>query len=155
MISLCMVVVLKSTTGICILGEKELTLNGTKCQFRLSKLTFYGHDLSSQRVAPSEKKVAALMNASPTQDASEVRSFVHQIIRSAGTVFCKIFPNFVKEALRSFLRKNEPFVWGEAQERSFQKLKSLLDGTVHLHISEGTAIHESLPMQAHTVWVRC
>ena len=40
----------------------------------------------------------------------------------------KFLPNFAQEAepLRSLLRKNEPFIWGEAQERSFQKLKQLV-----------------------------
>ena len=105
------------------LKEKGLTLNGDKCQFRLPKLTFFGHDLSRQGVAPSEEKVAAILNASPPQDASQVRSFVQLVQYSA-----KFLPNFAQEAepLRSLLRKNEPFIWGEAQERSFQKLKQLV-----------------------------
>ena len=53
------------------LKEKGLTLNGDKCQFRLPKLTFFGHDLSRQGVAPSEEKVAAILNANPPQDASQ------------------------------------------------------------------------------------
>ena len=88
-----------------------------KCQFRLSKLTFFGHDLSRQGVAPSEEKVAAILNANPLQDASQVRSFVQLVQYSA-----KFLPNFAQEAeplmIRSLLRKNEPFIWGEAQERS-------------------------------------
>ena len=105
------------------LKEKGLTLNGDKCQFRLPKLTFFGHDLSRQGVAPSEEKVAAILNASPPQDASQVRSFVQLVQYSA-----KFLPNFAQEAepLRCLLRKNEPFIWGEAQERSFQKLKQLV-----------------------------
>ena len=105
------------------LKEKGLTLNGDKCHFRLPKLTFFGHDLSRQGVAPSEEKVAAILNANPLQDASQVRSFVQLVQYSA-----KFLPNFAQEAepLRSLLRKNEPFIWGEAQERSFQKLKQLV-----------------------------
>ena len=91
----------------------------------LSKLTFFGHDLSRQGVAPSEEKVAAILNANPLQDASQVRSFVQLVQYSA-----KFLPNFAQEAeplmIRSLLRKNEPFIWGEAQERSFQKLKQLV-----------------------------
>ena len=104
------------------LKEKGLTLNGDKCQFRLPKLTFFGHDLSRQGVRPSEEKVAAILNANPLQDASQVRSFVQLVQYSA-----KFLPSFPQEAepLRSLLRKNEPFIWGEAQERSFQKLKQL------------------------------
>ena len=105
------------------LKEKGLTLNGDKRQFRLPKLTFFGDDLSRQGVAPSKEKVAAILNASPPQDASQVRSFVQLVQYSA-----KFLPNFAQEAepLRSLLRKNEPFIWGEAQERSFQKLKQLV-----------------------------
>ena len=98
-------------------------MNRDKCQFRLPKLTCFGHDLSRQGVAPSEEKVAAILNANPLQDASQVRPFVQLVQYSA-----KFLPNFAQEAepLSSLLRKNEPFIWGEAQERSFQKLKQLV-----------------------------
>ena len=65
------------------LKEKGLTLNGDKCQFRLPKITFFGHDLSRQGAAPSEETVAAILNASPPQDASQVRSFVQLVPYSA------------------------------------------------------------------------
>ena len=65
----------------------------TKCQFRLPKLTFFGHDLRRQGVAPSEEKVAAILNVSPPQGASEVRSFVQLVRYSA-----KFLPNFAQEA---------------------------------------------------------
>ena len=109
--------------------EKELTLNGDKCHFRLPKLTFYGHDLSSQGVSPSEEKIAAIMNASPPQDATEIRSFVQLVQYSA-----KFIPNFAQEAepLRHLLRKNEPFVRGEAQQSSFQKLKDVVAQAITL-----------------------
>ncbi|PFX23411.1 Transposon Ty3-I Gag-Pol polyprotein [Stylophora pistillata] len=48
------------------------------------------HDLSRQGVAPSEEKVAAILKASPPQDASQVRSFVQLVQYSA-----KFLPNFV------------------------------------------------------------
>ena len=60
------------------LKEKGLTLNGDKCQFRLPKLTFFGHDLSRQGVAPSEEKVAAILNASPPQDAPQANGHVER-----------------------------------------------------------------------------
>ena len=58
------------------LRESELTLNGEKCRFRLHRLTFFGHDLSSEGVVPSEEKIAAVVNAQAPKNASEVRSFV-------------------------------------------------------------------------------
>ena len=58
------------------LRESGLTLNGVKCGFRLHRLTFFGHDLSSKGGAPSEEKVAAVLNAQAQKNTSEVWSFV-------------------------------------------------------------------------------
>ena len=82
------------------LRERGLTLN-EKCQFRLPKLTFSGHDLSSKRIAPSEEKVSAV---------------------------AKFLPDFsqVAEPLRMLTRKDQQLMWEDAQQRSFQKLKDLL-----------------------------
>ena len=38
------------------LRESGLTLYGGKCQFRLHKLTFFGHDLSSQEWGPAKRR---------------------------------------------------------------------------------------------------
>ena len=58
------------------LKEVSLTLNGDKCEFRLPRLTFFGHQVIQNGVEPSEKKVAAIRNADPSQNASEARSFL-------------------------------------------------------------------------------
>jgi transposase InsO family protein len=102
------------------LREKGLTVNGDKCQFRLPKLTFFGHELSGQGVAPSEEKVAAVVNARPPQNVSEVRSFVQLVQYSA-----KFIPGFaqIAEPLRRMLRKGQSFVWGSEQQEAFEKLK--------------------------------
>ena len=50
-----------------------LTLNGDKCQFRLPKLTFFGHELSSHGITPSDEKIAAVVNARVPRNVSEVR----------------------------------------------------------------------------------
>lgn len=105
------------------LRESGLTLNGAKCGFRLHRLTFFGHDLSSEGVAPSEEKVAAVVNARAPKNTSEVRSFVQLVQYSS-----KFIPNFsqVAEPLRKLLRKDEPFVWGKEQQVAFRKLKQLM-----------------------------
>ena len=58
------------------LKEVGLTLNGDKCEFRLPRLTFFGHEVTQNGVEPSEEKVAAIRNADPPQNASEARSFL-------------------------------------------------------------------------------
>ena len=88
------------------LREKGLTLNGEKCRFRLPKLTFFGHDLSSEGVTPSEEKIAAVVNAQAPKNASEVRSFVQLVQYSS-----EFIPNFsqVAEPLKKLLRKGQAF----------------------------------------------
>ena len=105
------------------LRESGLTLNGGKCQFRLHKLTFFGHDLSSEGVGPSEEKIAAVVNAQPPQNVSEVRSFVQLVQYSS-----KFIPNFsqVAEPLRNLLRKGQTFTWGQEQQAAFEELKWLM-----------------------------
>ena len=58
------------------LKEVGLTLNGDKCEFRLPRLTFFGHQVTQNGLEPSEEKVAAIWKADPRQNASEARSFL-------------------------------------------------------------------------------
>ena len=105
------------------LREKGLTVNGDKYQFRLPKLTFFGHKLSAQGVAPSEEKIAAVVNARPPQNVSEVRSFVQFVQYSA-----KFIPDFaqIAELLCRMLRKGQSFIWESEQQEAFEKLKMMM-----------------------------
>ena len=89
------------------LRERGLTLNEKKCQFRLPKLTFFGHDLSSKGIAPSEEKVPAVQNAKPPQSTAEVRSFLGLVQYCA-----KFLTDFfqVAEPLRTLTRKDQQFM---------------------------------------------
>ena len=60
-----------------------LTLNGNKCEFHLSKLTFSGHELTSDGIKPNDEKIAAIRDASAPNDASEVKSFMGLVQYSA------------------------------------------------------------------------
>ena len=53
--------------------EMGLTVKEDKCKFRLLRLTFFGHKLTSDSINPSKEKIAAIANARPYKDASEVR----------------------------------------------------------------------------------
>ena len=108
---------------LCRLKERGSTQNEKKCQFRLPKLTFLGHDLSSKGIAPSEEKVSAVQNAKPPQSTAGVRSFLGLVQYCA-----KFLPDCsqVAEPLRMLTRKDLQFMWEDAQHKSFQKLKDLL-----------------------------
>ena len=58
-------------------------MNGDKCQFRLTKPTVFGHELTSTGTNPDEKKVAAIRDGRPPKDESEVRSFMGLVQYSA------------------------------------------------------------------------
>ena len=103
------------------LSEKQLTLNAEKCTFRMTKVVFMGLLLSKHGVGPTEEKVRAVAEAIQPQTPSEGRSFLGLVGFSA-----RFIPDFATTAdpLRKLARKGEPFVWGEEQEQSFQRLKS-------------------------------
>ena len=105
------------------LRDCGLTLNASKCQFQLPKLTFFGHDLSCDGISPSEEKVAAVKDAKPPQNAAEVKSFLGLVQYCA-----KFLPDFAQEAepIRKLTRKNQSLEWGKAQQQSFKKLNDLL-----------------------------
>jgi len=105
------------------LSEVGLTVNREKCQFRLSKLTFFGHELTSDGINPSEEKVAAIRDARPPKDAAEVRSFMGLVQYSA-----KFMPDVasVAKPIQELTRQGVTFNWGEEQQMAFQELKCLI-----------------------------
>ena len=79
-----------------------------------------------EKSAPSEERIAAVVNARPPQYVSQVWSFVQLVQYSA-----KFIPDFaqVAEPLRRLLRKGEPFLWGPDQGDAFHKLKEPMTST--------------------------
>lgn len=105
------------------LSEVGLTVNGHKCQFRLSKLTFFGHELTSDGINPCEEKIAAIRDARPPKDASEVRSFMGIVQYSS-----KFMPDVasVAKPIQELTRKGVVFHWGNEQQAAFEELKRLI-----------------------------
>ena len=58
------------------LEENNLTLNGEKCNFGMSKVVFKGILLSKHGIGPIEEKVRAVKEAIRPPSASEVRSLI-------------------------------------------------------------------------------
>ena len=82
------------------LRESGLTLNGGKClTLTLHKLTFFGHDLSSEVVGPNEEKIAAVVNAQLLQNVSEVRptSAVFIQVHSQFLTSCRTSKEVIEE----------------------------------------------------------
>ena len=100
-----------------------LTLNKSKCKFRMKKLTFMGHTLSSDGISPSDDKISAVKFAREPKSASEVRSFLGLVQFTA-----RFIPNLatVSEPLRKLTRKNEIFKWEADQAKAFKELQNSL-----------------------------
>ena len=100
------------------LKERGLTVNAKKCtKFRMTKVVFMGLLLTRHGIGPTKKKVRAVVEAS--QSPSEVRSFLGLVGFSAWFI-----PYFSTTAdPLKIARRRESFIWGEEQEKSFQKLK--------------------------------
>ena len=111
------------------LKEVGLTLNGEKCEFRLPRLTFFGHQVTQNRVEPSEEKVAAIRNTDPPQNTSEARSFL-----GLAQFVSKFVPDLstVVEPIQRLTHKNVEFKWQSEQQAAFDKLKELITSTTAL-----------------------
>ena len=122
------------------LKEVGLTLNGDKCEFRLPRLTFFGHQVTQNGVEPSEEKVAAVRNADPPQNASEARSFL-----GLAQFVSKFIPDLstVAEPIQRLTHKNVEFKWQSEQQAAFDKLKELITSTTalaHFDVNSKTRI---------------
>ena len=89
----------------------------------MSELEFMGHLLSARGIGPTKAKVEAVSDARRPESLSEVRSFLG-LVNYCG----KFIPDLatLAEPLRKLTRQNEPFVWTNEQEHSFQELKERL-----------------------------
>ncbi|XP_022788169.1 uncharacterized protein K02A2.6-like [Stylophora pistillata] len=105
------------------MSEVGLTVNGDKCQFRLSRLTFFGHELTRDGINPCEEKIAAIRDARPPKDANEVRSFIGIVQYSS-----KFMPDVasIAEPIQELTRKSVVFHWGNEQQAAFEELKRLI-----------------------------
>ena len=105
------------------LSECNLTLNATKCQYSMNRLTFMGIVLSENGIGPTKERVRAVVEARKPETQSEVRSFLGLANFSA-----RFIPNFasVAEPLRHLTKKSVAFRFGASQKTAFVKLKSLM-----------------------------
>ena len=53
------------------LRETGLTLNEDKFEFRLPRLTFFGHEVTRTDIDPTEEKVAAIRRAGPPKNVDQ------------------------------------------------------------------------------------
>ena len=105
------------------LQENNLTINPPKCEFRVSKMLFFGHVFSSSGISPDPKKVTAIQTVNAPTNVTEAKS----ILSSAS--FCSRYVKdfaSITRPLRLLTHKGQPWKWEDEEQNSFDQLKSTL-----------------------------
>ena len=106
-----------------LLRENQLYAKLSKCEFWLQQIDFLGHTVSKDSIRVDSKKVEAVVYWPRPTNATEICSF----LGFAG-YYRKFIQDFSRIAtpLTQLTRKQKKFVWDDACEQSFQRLKQCL-----------------------------
>ncbi|XP_026556264.1 uncharacterized protein K02A2.6-like, partial [Pseudonaja textilis] len=100
-----------------------LKVKKEKCQLCTERVEFLGYLLDKQGIHPTEKKLAAIKNASRPKNKTDLQAFLGLIN------FYNIFlpqKATVAEPLHRLLNKRASWNWGRREEHAFQHVKDLL-----------------------------
>nr|AAQ72731.1 putative reverse transcriptase [Petunia x hybrida] len=105
------------------LRAEKLYANFKKCAFGVDKVVFLGFVVSAQGVEVDESKVEAIRDWPTPTTVTQVRSF-----HGLASFYRRFVKDFSSKAapLTELVKKDQPFVWGEPQEKAFQELKGRL-----------------------------
>ena len=106
-----------------ILRKNKLYAKFSKCDFWMKEVLFLGHIISKDGVAVDPSKVAAVMDWEQPKSVTEVRSFLG--LAGYYRRFIKDFST-IAIPLTSLTKKDKKFIWDEACEMSFKRLKECL-----------------------------
>ena len=94
-----------------------------KCEFWLREVTFLGHVVSAEGIRVDPRKIEATLDWKLPKTVFEIRSFLG--LAGYYQQFLEGF-SFIAAHLTKLLCKGVLFVWTDAQQSSFEKLKSIL-----------------------------
>jgi hypothetical protein len=100
-----------------------LKIKPSKCKFAKSELTFLGHVISNKGILPDPDKIEKVKNFPRPTNITGIRSFLG--LASYYRKFIKDFSTLAKP-MNNLIKKNEPFIWTQKQEDSFNTLKQVL-----------------------------
>ena len=101
------------------LVEWKLTLNLEKCLFSQSRLQYLGQIIDSEGIRKDPSKVKAIVDIAEPQDIASLRRFLGLVNH-----LMKFCPNLAEKTkpLRDLLKKESAWLWGPAQQKTFQQL---------------------------------
>ena len=105
------------------LREKRLYAKLSKCDFWLKEVSFLGHIVSAEGIRVDPIKIEAVVNWTPPQNVTEVRSFFG--LAGYYRRFVRGF-SIIVSPLTKLLRKGIKFDWTDKCHNSFEQLKRML-----------------------------
>ena len=108
------------------LTEANLTINLAKSEFGCATVTYLGHIVGQGRVKPVDVKIDAIR----TFPRPETRQQLMRFLGMTGYYrkFCSNFSD-ISEPLTQLLKKNIPFVWDEKCQKSFERVRAILESS--------------------------
>ena len=105
------------------LKEYNVSLNREKCEFSKSEIEFYGHVFSADGIKPDPKKITAILEMDPPQNASEVKSLL-----GMAQYVSRFIPNYatITSPLRALTRQDAEWKWESEEQKAFENLKTVL-----------------------------
>ena len=105
------------------LSNLGMTLNSDKCRFAQSSVEFLGHVIDAQGIKPDPNKVSAIVQFATPTNVSDIRRFLGMVNQLS-----KFSPNLaeITQPLRELLVKENAWLWGEKQQRSFDRVNEVL-----------------------------
>jgi hypothetical protein len=101
--------------------DSGLKLNRAKCHFGKSEIQYFGHLISADGLRPGPSKVKAVTQmASPTsvEELRQVLGLINYVGRFLPDLSTKLHP------ITDLLKRENDWVWSEAQERVFETVKA-------------------------------
>ncbi|KAL4022892.1 hypothetical protein IC575_016638 [Cucumis melo] len=117
------------------LRANKLYAKFSKCEFRLKKLSFLRHVVSTEGVSVDLAKIEVVTSWPRPFTINEVRSFL-----GLAGYYRRFVEDFSRIAspLTQLTKKGTPFVWSPACESSFQELKKKLVTAPILTVPDGS-----------------
>ena len=96
-----------------------------KSEFFMNQTKWLGHGIDENGSEPNEEKVEAILRLKPPENTKQLKFFL------GATQYMANFLSKRSERtdrLRKLLKKIEPWIWGEEQQKDFGKIKQMLTG---------------------------
>ena len=105
------------------LEKAGMRLKKEKCKYMVPEIEYLSHKINREGLQPSDSKVAAIVEAPPPKNVSELKSFLGMV-----NYYGKFLPNLstTLAPLYQLLRKETPWRWGDEEQQAFDKVKEFL-----------------------------